>query len=229
MFYKHKSLLQSVYLVIWKEMGSGRDITKNEMLLIDTLHVLGYSGRHIAHILNRSEHCARRHIAREGNINLPVRSGRPRLISPRDERHVCREARIFGSSCAKIKHSLGIPFSKNTILRSIKRDMHLEYTKMAVHQPLTAAQCVVRFNWCVDKLLLGKLWHNWVFFDEKKWNFDGPDGWACYWRDTRDDNGMDCIWVQWQVPDRIHPRQYECEYLHTTVGRALFTLYTAVC
>lgn len=24
-----------------------------------------------------------------------------------------------------------------------------------------------------------------VISDEKKWNFDGPDGWACYWRDTR--------------------------------------------
>lgn len=56
---------------------------------------------------------------------------------------------------------------------------------MLIQPPLTNQHKVNRVNWCVHRLLWKEEWHHYVFTDEKKFNFDGPDGWRYYWHDKR--------------------------------------------
>jgi hypothetical protein len=43
----------------------------------------------------------------------------------------------------------------------------------------------VRLAWAEDKITWGNKWKDVIWSDEKKFNLDGPDGFAYYWHDLR--------------------------------------------
>ncbi|CAD6189597.1 unnamed protein product [Caenorhabditis auriculariae] len=114
-----------------------------------------------------------------------IDSGRHRLLSVQAERDDCRKASNSTKSANQIRSEIPENVSKTTILRTIHRSGRLVNTPMKAAPRLQQRHKnerlqIARSNMTTD-------WNKIIFSDEKKFNLDGPDGYAHYWRDLRKD------------------------------------------
>ncbi|CAD6189549.1 unnamed protein product [Caenorhabditis auriculariae] len=86
------------------------------------------------------------------------------------ERDVCRKS---------------IKLYENTILRTIHRSGRLVNTPMKAAPRLQQRHKNQRLQFARSNMATD--WNKIIFSDEKKFNLDGPDGYAHYWRDLRKD------------------------------------------
>ena len=86
-------------------------------------------------------------------------------------------------SAALIKEELFLDCSVRTVLNEIKREK-LKLTKMKKKPKLTKEQKKKRFQFA-DEYHAFQYWKDVIFTDQKKFNLDGPDGYAYYWHDLR--------------------------------------------
>ena len=61
--------------------------------------------------------------------------------------------------------------------------------------PLTEAQKAAQLQWESKKMTTQQNYNVIIFLDEKKFNFDGPDGFRFYWRDLRHP-AQQAVWRQ---------------------------------
>ena len=71
-------------------------------------------------------------------------------------------------------------------IQQVLRDApHLKHKKMLTGPCLTPKHKEERVKWAKDYSHWRTRWRRVIFSDEKKFNLDGPDGFAHYWHDLR--------------------------------------------
>jgi len=119
------------------------------------------------------------------NHGRKKRSGRPKKVTPRDQRAILREASNNGSTSRRIKDSLKLPYHPTTIKRVLEKSPVHKYTKRLGKPTLKPMHKQARIEWAKLHMEYGQKWRNVIWSDEKKFNLDGPDGMQYYWADLR--------------------------------------------
>lgn len=168
-------------------MGLGKHVSDFERGQIKILSERGESTRKIAKAIGRSK-CLVRSCLKRGVDTLPGRGpGRQRKLTERDERHIINLASNSTIFAEQIIDELQLNVSSSTVLRVLKRCPHIQREKMAAKPAITTSTINKRLQWGINHADWVLEWFRLIFSDEKKFNLDGPDGYAYYWHDLRKD------------------------------------------
>lgn len=166
-------------------MGRGKDLTNEEITKIKVFKDFKLSLREIANKLNRSVTAVRNYLNQGENYRQNRKYDNNKKLTDQQKRLILREVRKNNITSTQIQRNLNLPVSARRVRQILKSDKNLKFTKMLKKPPLTQHHKNARLAFAEKHIHWTSEWNNVIFSDEKRFNLDGPDGYACYWHDFR--------------------------------------------
>jgi transposase len=164
-------------------MAKSSRMTEIEKGMIQAFKIEGKSNRWIADTMGRDESSIRYYLKNKEN-EKKKRGPKPKL-SDTAKRLIIRNVSNKQISLAKLRSEMNLCVSKNTIRRVLKNAPNIKFKKMRTKPPLKKIHKQSRMDWAKSKMNWSDEWKRVIWSDEKKFNLDGPDGFAKYWHDLR--------------------------------------------
>lgn len=167
-------------------MGSGKKLNESEKVKISTLKdYRNMSNRQIAKEVSRSEKVVRNFLKNRQIYGKTPVSGRPPVVTVAEKRKLLRVASNNSASAREIRDESGVTVSVRRVQQILHDSSHLKHKKMKKKPMLSKDNIEQRLKFAISHMSWTQEWRKIIFSDEKKFNLDGPDGWACYWHDLR--------------------------------------------
>lgn len=145
----------------------------------------GMSNREIARNIKRSEKVVRNFLKDRIGYGQKKSTGRPSQLSVKKKRLLIRTAANSMKSSRQLREELQLKVSARRVRQVLNESNHLRYMKLASKPLLSERNIASRKHFAISHMSWTQEWRKIIFSDEKKFNLDGPDGWACYWHDLR--------------------------------------------
>uniref|UniRef100_A0AC34QA22 Transposase n=1 Tax=Panagrolaimus sp. JU765 TaxID=591449 RepID=A0AC34QA22_9BILA len=146
-------------------MGRGKKLSDYEKGVITGLADSDLTHAEIAARIHRSRNVVSNFLRNRGKYGTAKSPGRPKKLSEKTRRRIVQK------------------IAKSTVWNVLHDAKNMKWSKMNVGPRLTEKHKTARLEFA--RKYLKQDWHKVIFTDEKKFNLDGPDGLAYYWRDLR--------------------------------------------
>ena len=168
------------------EMGWKPQLTVGERGLIVGFRESNWSIRQIAAGLKRSRDAIARFLPDPGAYRKKKCPGRLKKLTDAARRALVREAKKGKSSSSQLVKDLKLAVKPRRVRQVLHSTPHLRFKRMMRATLMEERHKRNRLEWAKVKVTWTQAdWRHVVWSDEKKFNLDGPGGFAFYWHDLR--------------------------------------------
>ena len=166
-------------------MGKGKDLTDTEKKVTLALAEKNKSVRYISEKVGRSETAVHNIISASKSGRSNCRPGPKPKISKTQHRVITRAASNGTRTAREIRDTYNCNVTVRRVQQVLRKAPHLKHKKMLIGPSLSIKHKEECVRWAKDYSHWRTRWRRVIFSDEKKFNLDGPDGFAHCWHDLR--------------------------------------------